>query len=196
MTFNPKDYVMKMQGKDYLEVKWRIVWFRDTHPNGAITTDLVSLDPVVVKATVSVDGNVLGTGYGTPKMMGVAKMRPFEGAETAAIGRALAIAGFGTQFTGEDEEEHLADAPVEMVNEAKKLGGKVTWSEEHVRAAQSGYDALKERPHALRWLELTKLDPADVSPEAVFELADKYSGIRDGNKDLKPAEVMKLAKEN
>jgi hypothetical protein len=34
-------------------------------------------------------------------------------AETAAIGRALAHAGYGTQFTGEDEGDFLADSPVE-----------------------------------------------------------------------------------
>jgi len=113
--FNPKDYVMDMRGKDYLEVKWRIVWFRDVHPSGSIETELVNTEPIVFKATVKdVEGRTLGTGHGTPKMHGVAKSRPFEGAETAAIGRALAAAGYGTQFTGEEEGEHLADAPVEQ----------------------------------------------------------------------------------
>ena len=112
--FDPKQHVMNMKGKDYLEVKWRIVWFREEHPHGSITTELANVDPVVMKATVStVDGAILGTGFGTPKTQGIAKSRPFEGAETAAIGRALASAGYGTQFTGEDEGEHLADAPVE-----------------------------------------------------------------------------------
>ena len=68
-----------------------------------------------MKATVAnSEGLVLATGHGTPKQMGVAKSRPFEGSETAAIGRALALAGYGTQFTGEEEGEHLADAPVEI----------------------------------------------------------------------------------
>jgi hypothetical protein len=124
MTFNPKDHIMNMRGKDYLEVKWRIVWFREENPKGCILTEIVSYDPQVVKATV-IDGeaNTLAVGHGTPKTQGVAKTRPFEGAETAAIGRALAVAGYGTQFTGEDEGEHLADAPVErsVVQEAKQL---------------------------------------------------------------------------
>ena len=112
--FNPQDHLMDMRGKAYLEVKWRIVWFREEHPKGNIKTEIVSFDPPVMKAPIfDGDGSELGSGHGTPKTNGVAKFRPFEGAETAAIGRALATAGFGTQFTGEDEGEHLADAPIE-----------------------------------------------------------------------------------
>jgi hypothetical protein len=123
MTFNPQEHIMNMRGKDYLEVKWRIVWFRDAHPNGAIITDLANTDPVLMKATVLDEtGRILGTGFGTPKTQGVAAGRPFEGAETAAIGRALAIAGFGTQFTGEDEGEHIADSPVERKPDQQKSG--------------------------------------------------------------------------
>lgn len=110
--FDPKSKIMKMQGKDYLPVNWRIVWFREEHPKGSITTEVVGEG--LIKATViDGEGRILATGHGTPKMQGVAKSRPFEGAETAAIGRALAHAGYGTQFTDEDEGEHLADAPIE-----------------------------------------------------------------------------------
>jgi len=122
-NFNPKDYVMDMRGKDYLEVKWRLVWFRIENPLGGIQTEIVLSDPVVVKASVyNGDGVLLGTGMGTPKMQGVAKLRPFEGAETAAIGRALGVAGYGTQFMGDemDEGEHLADSPVERENTKKQ----------------------------------------------------------------------------
>jgi len=114
--FDPKKHLMQMKGKDYLEVKWRIVWFREDHPNGNITTELASTDPPLMKATVGTQDFVLGTGFGSPKTQGVAATRPFEGAETAAIGRALAVAGYGTQFTGEEEGEHLADAPVDKGN--------------------------------------------------------------------------------
>lgn len=117
--FDAKSKITKMQGKDYLEVKWRIAWFRDEHPKGGIITELASHDPIIVKATIlDGDNHVLSTGFGTPKMQGVAKTRPFEGAETAAVGRALAHAGYGTQFTDEfDEGEHLADAPIERPTE-------------------------------------------------------------------------------
>lgn len=113
--FDPRSKITKMQGRNYLEVKWRIVWFRSEHPKGGIQTDVVGDD--LIKATITdADGNVLATGHGSSKKQGVAKSRPYEGAETAAIGRALAHAGYGTQLTDEDEGEHLADAPVERGN--------------------------------------------------------------------------------
>lgn len=114
MTFNPNDKVSNIRGKEYLEVKWRIVWFRDEHPGGSIETAIASIDPLIMSATVKDEaGKILGMGHGSPKTQGVSAGRPFEGAETAAIGRALAHAGYGTQFTGEEEGEHLADAPVQ-----------------------------------------------------------------------------------
>lgn len=116
--FNIKDHLISLKGKDYLEVKWRLVWFRDTHPQGQILTDLVTVSDVAVimKATIlNGEGQVLSTGYGSAPLANKAVWsgREIEKAETAAIGRALAHAGFGTQFTDEEEGDHLADAPVE-----------------------------------------------------------------------------------
>jgi hypothetical protein len=131
--FDPKQKITKMQGKDYLEVKWRVVWFRDENPKGRILTDL--LPDGIVKATIiDGEGNTLATGHGTPKMQGVAKSRPVEGAETAAIGRALAHAGYGTQFTDEDEGEHLADSPVERQPEPYTR----TWTLQQKQAVVDG----------------------------------------------------------
>lgn len=118
--FDPKSKITKMQGRDYLEVKWRLVWFRSDHPKGSIITEVVNDD--LMKATIlDSDGKILATGHGSSKKIGVAKSRPYEGAETAAIGRALAHAGYGTQFTDElDEGEHLADSPIERTDENRK----------------------------------------------------------------------------
>ena len=81
MTFDPKEKLTSIQGKDYLEVKWRIVWFREDYPQGGIVTEVLSYDPEVVQAFVKTsEGVVLGTGIGTPKKQGVASKRPFEGA--------------------------------------------------------------------------------------------------------------------
>ena len=33
--------ILKLRGKDYLEVKWRLVWFREEHPDWSIETKIV-----------------------------------------------------------------------------------------------------------------------------------------------------------
>ncbi len=116
MTFNPKDHLISLKGKDYLETKWRIAWFRDDHPQGQLLTEIVSVDPILImKAYVQdSEGRVLATGHGTAqaKQGAVWAGREIEKAETAAIGRALGNAGYGTQFTDDDETDNLADSPI------------------------------------------------------------------------------------
>jgi hypothetical protein len=101
---------------DYLEVKWRVLMFRERYPHGVISTEeiIVDLDRGYAryKATVEDGEGGHATGYGTETQ---ADFGDFcERAETRAVGRALALAGFGTQFVGQDltEEEHIVDAPV------------------------------------------------------------------------------------
>lgn len=106
--FNPKKHLLHLKGKLYLETRWRIAWFRETHPNGVISTEIVSFDPVVVKATVSDgDGGILATAHAgaVDKGNAVWSGRSIEKSETAAIGRALGHAGYGTQFSGVDEDD-------------------------------------------------------------------------------------------
>ncbi|MCC6314411.1 MAG: hypothetical protein IT337_10405 [Thermomicrobiales bacterium] len=97
-TFEPGRYLTKVGGSDYLEVKWRLVWLRETHPDAEITTELVSHDGslAIFRAKVAIPGGGSATGWGSE---GPDDFRDYiEKAETKAIGRALAALGFGTQF--------------------------------------------------------------------------------------------------
>ena len=124
--FNPTDHLMKLKGKDYLPVAWRLVWFREQHPNGIIDTEPLQLTDTyaVFQATVTAvgeDGTVLGRATGTKAQSKQGFADFIEKAETGAIGRALAALGFGTQFDPELEEgERLADSPVERPNAPQK----------------------------------------------------------------------------
>lgn len=117
MSFNPKDWLIDLKGKKYLQVAHRVEWFREVHPTGAIVTELVSVEPIVFKATITNnEGVILAVDYAsaTPKQGAVWSGREIEKASTAAIGRALALAGFGTQFSDDFEDAengHLADSP-------------------------------------------------------------------------------------
>lgn len=115
MTFDPKAHIRKLpRGGDYLEVKWRLVWMREEHPDWGIATEIVALDDAhaIVKATVSDPaGSVLATGHKREDKQHFADY--LEKAETGSVGRALALVGYGTQFADElDEGERIVDSPV------------------------------------------------------------------------------------
>jgi hypothetical protein len=101
---------------DYLEVRWRVLMFREKYPHGVITTEEIFVDLdrgyARYKATAEDGDGGRATGYGTETKADFTDYA--ERAETRAIGRALALLGFGTQFVGADltEGEHVADAPV------------------------------------------------------------------------------------
>src|SRR6266566_9540397 len=39
--FDPTQYLSKFDGRDYLEVKWRVMWLRHEHPEARMTTEIV-----------------------------------------------------------------------------------------------------------------------------------------------------------
>lgn len=116
MAFNPSEHLIEIRGKKYLEVKWRLVWFNEERPDWTLETEFTEQDKTVVfKCTAKdKDGRVRATGHG--RLSSTDWPRYFEKAETAAIGRCLAVLGYGTQFAEEFDEDidkgELADAPV------------------------------------------------------------------------------------
>jgi hypothetical protein len=148
MPFNAEKHLMNLSGKAYLEVKWRLVWFRLECPNGTIDTEEVDVDlDREVEAEIPTgnwipDPNRPGRKMPektTRRARGYARFRAvvtdgkggratatksenaasfpdyIEKAETGAVGRALAMLGYGTQFTGDElsEDYRIVDAPVD-----------------------------------------------------------------------------------
>lgn len=135
-TFDPRRFVTRVGGADYLEVKWRVYWLRTQHPDAVISTELVSHESnvAVFKAQVTIPGGGSSTGWGSE---GYEDFRDYlEKAETKALGRALAALGFGTQFTPDfdfaEGQERVVDAPVRLARQRQL----VDLSEE--RRAQAG----------------------------------------------------------
>ncbi len=125
MAFNPNDHLISLKGKPYLEVKWRLVWFRMEHPDYGISTQMVQFDP---QAKFAIFHEVITDSTGRVVAEGT-KMEDSKGfpdypekAETGAIGRALGILGYGTQFAPEFDERdpsspspRIVDAPIDPI---------------------------------------------------------------------------------
>lgn len=112
--FNPNEHLMDLKGKKYLQVMWRLVWFREVTQGWNIDTKLEQLtdNHAVFSAKIYDENGVQkSSGYGSES---VKDFKDFiEKAETKAVGRALAMLGFGTQFSPEmDEGERIVDTPV------------------------------------------------------------------------------------
>lgn len=106
--------LMDIKGKDYLQVQHRVMWFRESHPDWGIETEIVASGPghTLFKATIKDEkGRILATAHKYEDKQGFADHN--EKSETSAIGRALALVGYGTQFAVEMEEgERIVDSPV------------------------------------------------------------------------------------
>jgi hypothetical protein len=100
---------------DYLPVAARIAWFRKDHPYWSIITEVEQLaeKAAVMKAIIKDSlGDIIATARKKETETGFPDY--IEKAETGAIGRALAMCGYGTLQAPEfDEQDRLADSPLE-----------------------------------------------------------------------------------
>lgn len=117
--FDPNAHMIQLKGKDYLQVAWRLVWFRDEDdgcPLFGIETEMLEHgeDWAVFRAVITDEtGRVISTGHGSESKRDFGDY--LEKAETKAVGRALAMLGYGTQFAADelDEGERIVDSPVD-----------------------------------------------------------------------------------
>lgn len=140
------DDFISLKGKAYLPARRRIQWMRGLpipHPDWTIDTEIVEHVPgkltkpgpvgvgrveggyAVVRANIfDTDGRLIATGLKSEYSENFADY--LEKAETGAIARALAVAGYGTESAIDlDEgvaEGRIADAPVEVAARSVKLG--------------------------------------------------------------------------
>ena len=130
--FDPSKFMRKLTKVDengqpsermYLEVSYRKLWFRLKHPEGAIRKFIREVNDqfAIMEARVYLDrrdpeesyiANAIVKRYFHPEDKLCDKY--LEIAETAAVGRALADAGFGIQFTdsSENPESGVVDSPI------------------------------------------------------------------------------------
>lgn len=149
----------ELKGKQYAEVKERVIAYRKLYPQGVISTELNFTDNYVLcEARVTNENNlVIATGHARELLN---KAFAVENAETSAIGRALGFMGLGinTDIASKEEIENtespsgVFDAPIDtkaLADEFRNLYSK----EEQVRilnglkkteVEQIGADDLKK----------------------------------------------------
>lgn len=105
-SFDPKGHLTLVSGQPYMEVKWRLVWLREEHPEAVIETEMLWHDRdeyAIFRATIFLPGSgASATGHGMEDKGGFGDY--LEKAETKAIGRALGALGYGTQFASDFAE--------------------------------------------------------------------------------------------
>lgn len=171
--FNPAEFTRELMNDDgsmslYLDVKYRMLWFRLHRPNGKIDTEIVHVDEKSAVVCCK-----LYSDRGDPAEQYLAKScaqrfisqekygdRYLEIAETAAIGRVLAAAGYGTQFCGTADmlSGIIADAPVDMTIAEDTASGPVEASNRVVHQVKPTPQSIQENPVVPNKRKMTTLE--------------------------------------
>lgn len=209
--FRPEMHLSTVGSATYLEVKWRLVWFRDVHPNGVITTELVEhkvspaqpdLSYAVFRAEAHDNHGGVGVGYGTESCGDFKDY--LEKAETRAIGRALATLGYGTQFTADFETGgRMVDNPAQPRRQAAASdGGKISLSRsystrdngEMATPKQVSYARalIKDKELSANWLTTILAEDfngaGDLAELTKREISQLIEGLKGGRFDPTPAD--------
>lgn len=86
---------IKIHGKNYITVAERVQALIDSGQEYSIHTEVLTHNPVLVKATVTIGENTFTGHSAANPTKAIEKASPYEVAETSALGRALGFAGFG-----------------------------------------------------------------------------------------------------
>ncbi len=169
-NFEASKYLTKLSGKDYLEVKWRLLWLRTLHPDAVIETELVKHGAglALFRARVTIPGAGSATGWGSETAEDFGDF--IEKAETKSLGRALAALGYGTQFC----EDFDFTAETKEPRKRRSAASRQTTTQQQKRGR------VVDSPVARNGLKMLKDGGAIATPAQVKAI---YSITRDAGGD-------------
>jgi len=135
-----------LKGKDYLMVAYRIQWFNEVVKSFRINTSfpVLTSEETVAQSTIEVldeSGKVIRTAMGTKRETKKDFSDHTEKAETGAIGRAITMLGYGTQFAlaDLDEGDRIIDSPVVDMKQSSSVKDNVVQMETKTETKKSTF---------------------------------------------------------
>ena len=182
---------INIHGKQYVEVKERIRYFRETYKDWSLTSDVIELtdDRCVIKATISNEKDrVIATGiaYETQGSSYINKTSFVENCETSAWGRALANIGIGLDVAIASADEVLnakaQDKPkkpkIEKLTDAKLQAMIVAIGEGKVDTAKERlpkYNLTKKQQKTID--DLLSADKKEEESNGVLGIIEELNAI-------------------
>jgi hypothetical protein len=153
--------IVKIHGKEYQTVALRVQKFREAHPDWELSTEIIEANEkfVIMQARIyNTDGKCIATGHAEEfrSASQINSTSALENAETSAIGRALAAAGWGgTEFASANEVQnaiHQQSNPEKFIKQIEESSNV----EELKSSFKSAFAALQRSPEALALVNAAK----------------------------------------
>lgn len=171
--------IMDIKGKPYLQVAYRILWMREDRPGWGIHTEPKEITETyaIFKASIiDENGKIIATAHKFENSKGFPDF--IEKSETGAVGRALGLSGFGTQFCADelDEKDRLADSPMQP---AKKVAAvvvekkKSSYTPDERPTAQDGTN-INNNMFTFGGLKNHTWGTGKATPDAMIRFMDDY----------------------
>lgn len=172
--------IVNIHGKEYMTVAKRLELVHGEKKLVEVNTEVIPTNDshIVIKATVVVGDRGTYTGISSVDLNSskmIEKSNPYEVAETSAVGRALAFAGYaGSEFPSADEMNKAKADPHRMIEDAKE----VSETFQEMKKKVFGHEPSIRREN---FPEEKKVCSAHGEPQVMFKGVSKSKFNADGS---------------